>query len=223
MAKNRKKAEAFILEYIEKLLPGSPNQQMYREFFDKMSDAQFDAWISKVGSGEEIMALIAPNMSDQRLDVGRNLRIAKELGHEFFKRVWRTPENGGPAYLSRHKHLVYKVPIRRQAQLLVKKISIPSDNNVIDTMTGQPTGRSKGGKVSYMELQVLSAHGLDKAVTELIKYRGGDEKGFQAMNTLIARQGEVSSEQVAPYAGGVKSNRTFRNLLLCAHLESDLK
>ncbi len=45
----------------------------------------------------------------------------------------------------------------------LKKISIPKDNT-FDYRTGQPTG-DKGGKVSYMELQMLSAQGLDNTVT----------------------------------------------------------
>lgn len=222
MAKNRKAAQDFILKYVEKLLPGGQNVKMYEDYFASMSDKEFDAWISRLGNGEEILAVVVPPMSDIKMDVVRNLKLAKELGHEFFQRVWLVAPDGSK-YLTPKKHLVYKLPIRRQAQLLIKKISIPKDNNTIDYRTGQPTGDSKGGKVSYMELQMLSAQGLDNTVTELIKYRGGDVQGFRAMNTVIGRTGRVSQAEIEPYAGGVKSTQVLRAYLTAAHLESDLQ
>ena len=204
MAKNRKAAQDFILKYVEKLLPGGQNAKMYEDYFASMSDKEFDAWISRLGSGEEILAVVVPPMSGIKMDVARNLKLAKELGHEFFQRVWLVAPDGSK----------YLTP---------KKISIPKDNNTIDYRTGQPTGDSKGGKVSYMELQMLSAQGLDNTVTELIKYRGGDVQGFRAMNTVIGRTGRVSQAEIEPYAGGVKSTQVLRAYLTAAHLESDLQ
>ncbi len=221
MAKNRKAAEAFILKYIEKLLPNSPNTKMYQDMFAKMSDTEFDKWINNVGTGAEDLIIVAPNLADYRLNVERNLEIADELGHEFFQRIWVTADDG-TRYLTPNKHLVYKLPVRRQAQLLVKKISIPKDNNTVDVLTGQATGDSKGAKISYVELQILAAKGLDKSLNELVKLRGGDAGGFKAMNTLISRNGEVSQEEVEPYTTGVESNATFKAYLTSAHLESDL-
>lgn len=219
---NRKKAEEFILKYIDKLLPGSPNADMYRDLFKGMSDAEFDKWMKNLNNGTEQLCLVAPNMQKYRLDITRNLEIAKELGHNFFKRIWLQPKDGSPAYLTPKAHLVYKLPIRRQAQLLIKKISIPKDNNTVDVLTGQPTGDSKGGKISYMELQILSAQGLDKSIRELVKIRGGDEKGFHAFNTLIGRHGSVSQAEIAPYEGKAKSTETLHALLTAAHLENTL-
>ena len=222
MAKNRKAAEQFILKYVERILPGSPNTQFYKDFFAKMSDKEFDEWITKVGKGDENLILNVPNMTDIRIDVARNIEIGKELGHSFFKRIWIKPRNGGPKYLSPLPHLVYKLPVRRQAQLLTKKISIPRDNNTVDTTTNQPTGESKGAKISYVELQILSALGLDSSIVELIKYRGGDVQSFHAMKTLIARNGTVNRQELKPFEGKVTSTETLKALLTAAHLESDL-
>lgn len=222
MAKNRKAAEQFILKYIERILPGSPNTKFYKDFFSKMNDKDFDNWINKIGSGDDSLILVVPNMSDHRIDVARNIEIGKELGHSFFKRIWITPRDGGPKYLTPKAHLVYKLPIRRQAQLLTKKISIPKDNNTVDLTTNQPTGDSKGAKISYVELQILSALGLEASIVELIKYRGGDDQAFHAMNTLISRNGSVSMQELKPFEGTVTATETFKAYLVAAHLESDL-
>lgn len=222
MPKNRKAAEEYIIKYIDKLLPNSPNAQMYKDLFAKMSDNEFDKFMRNIASGEETLCIVAPNMMSYKLDITRNLALAKELGHDFFKRIWLRPKDGGPKYLTPKKHLVYKLPLRRQAQLLIKKISIPKDNNTVDIMTGQPTGDSKGGKVSYMELQILSAMGLNNSIKELVKIRGGDEKGFHAFNTLINRQGSASLKEIDPYSGTTRSTETLRALLISAHLDADL-
>ena len=66
MAKNRKAAQDFILKYVEKLLPGGQNAKMYEDYFAGMSDKEFDTWISRLGSGEEILAVVVPPIHAER-------------------------------------------------------------------------------------------------------------------------------------------------------------
>jgi hypothetical protein len=222
MAGNRQKAQALCLEYIDKILPGSGNRKIYEDLFASMSDEAFEAFIGKLKSGQARLALIAPNMAEPKLSVERNLAIAKELGHEFFQRIWMDGKAGAPKYLSAVPYLVVDLPLRRQAQLLVKKISIPEDNRSVDNLTGQPTGASKGSKISYPEIQILAALGLDDSITELIKYRGGDQKGFIAMNDSIARTGGVSQKALEPLGTKVKVTQTLSTYLTAMHLKSTL-
>ena len=220
MAGHRKKAEQFILEYIEKLAPGGANKKLYEIKFKAMSDEDFENMIVGLENGSIELAVVVPNFSAVKLDVERNFEIAKELGHEFFQRIRMPAKDGLPAYLTPIPYLVIDLPVRRQAQLLDKKISIPEDNNSVDDLTGQPTGKSKGSKVSYPEIQVLAAMGLDQSLTELLKYRGGDEKGFNAMNTMISRTGGVSMKAIEPFAGGVKATAALKSYLNAMHLRT---
>lgn len=222
MSGNRKKAEEFILTYIDKILPGSENTQIYRDLFASMDDAQFEDFIVSLETDQSRLAIIAPNFSDNPLSVDRNLEIAKELNHEFFERVWFEDPNGGPNYLSVKKYLVFDWGLRRQAQLLIKKISIPDDNRSIDHLTGQPTGNSKGSKISYPELQILAALQLDSTITELIKYRGGDLNGFNAMNDSISRTGGVSITSLDSLGSKVKATQTLSTYLTAMHLRNTL-
>jgi hypothetical protein len=222
MAGNRKAAEKVILEYIEKMMPGSPNTQLYKELFATMSDKQFDDFMKGIEDGSIRLAIIAPNFGEQQLSTERNLKLAKELGHEFFERVWIDPGNDIPPYLSPIKYLVVDLPLRRQAQLLVKKISIPEDNKSVDDFTGQPTGKSKGSKISYPETQILAALNLDANLTELLKLRGGDIKGFDAMNAAISQTGGVSQEAIKHLGSRVKSTETLSIFLTCMHLKNTL-
>lgn len=219
---NRAKAEAVILQNIEKLLPGSDNVRLYKELFASMDDKQFDDFMKGIEEGTVRLAIIAPNMGAQKLDVKRNLDLAKELGHNFFERIWMYPKDGSAPYLTPIPYLVVQLPLRRQAQLLVKKISIPQDNRSVDHLSGQPTGSSKGSKISYPELQILASQGLDQSIVEMIKYRGGDLQGFNAMNNSIAKTGGVSLQAIESLGTKVKSTQTLSTILTAMHYRNSL-
>ncbi len=213
---NRQKTEQFITEYIGKLA-GSQNVELYKNKFSKMSDDEFESFMLDLRDRKQRLCITAPNFGKESLTVKTNIQVARELGKSLFQRVWVSAEQGKPAYLTPNEYIITMMPLRRQAQLLSKKVSIPEDNNSVDDFTGQPTGKSKGSKVSYPETQVLASFGLNKTITELLKYRGGDEKGFAAMNTMIDRTGSVNLKTIEPYAGGVKSTQTLKGMLTAMH------
>lgn len=218
----RKEAESFILKYIEKLMPGSENTLIYTRLFASMDDKAFQKFIDELATEDTQLAVIAPNFGKVQLDVKRNLAIAEELGHQFFQRLWIKPDDNTPAYLTKWPYLVFDLPLRRQAQLLVKKISIPEDNQSVDDLTGQPSGKSEAAKISYPETQVLAALNLDHTLNELLKYRGGDTQGFNAMNDSFAKTGGASQEAIKHMAGGVRSTQTLHTILLAMHLSNTL-
>ncbi len=223
MAGNRAAAEATIIEFIEKLSPGSGNKEIYEQRFKTMNDKEFDEFMGQLEREEIYLTIQAPNMAKQRLSVERNLQIAKELGHDFFERIWMDEGNDIPPYLTNHKYLIVDLPLRRQAQLLTKKISIPKNNNVVDNLTGQPTSpTSKGSKISYPELQILAALGLDDSAVEFMKYRGGDLKGFNAMNSSISKTGGVELSVLDKLGTKVKSTQTLRSYLTALHYQNTL-
>lgn len=218
----RKEAEAFIISYVEKITPNTENGNIYRNIFKAMNDKDFDAFITDIETGKKNIAVIVPNFSKAKLSVERNLQIAKELGHNFFQRIWIEGKGDLPTYLTPNPYLIFDLPVRRASQLLTKKISVPKHNRVIDALTGQPTGESKGAKISYPELQVCAAMGLDNTMVELMKYRGGDARGHAALNGMLSRYGQANQNTLSGYASGVESTRTVKTFLLAAHLKSTL-
>jgi len=222
MTFNRKGAEKFIIEMVEELLPGGPNAEYYRDsVFPNLSDKQFETWMRQLQSGEEIISIVAPNMSKVKLSTKNNIRLAEKLGHEFRERIWLHTD-AGQTYLSNYKYLIIDLPLRRQAQLLEKKISIPENNNTVDNLTGQPTGPSKGSRLSFPEIQILAALNLTETTKELLKYRGGDVHGFDSMNKAIDSTGYVNMSELDKLGTQVTSTRTLKSLLLGMHLISTL-
>jgi len=222
MAGNRAKAEAIILKYIKRLSPKSSNDSLYKELFANMSDKDFEAFISDLESGKRFLSIIEPNGLNTGLSVENNLAIAEEIGHKFFQKLWIEGKEDEPAYLTPIEYLVVDLPVRRASQLLIKKIKVPEHNRIVDTLSGQPTGESKGAKISYPELQVCAAMGLENSMVELMKYRGGDLKGNKAYNAMLSQLGTTNLTTLSNYSSGVESTATLKTFLNCMHLSNSL-
>ena len=214
---NRAGAETFILNWINKITEDADNVIIYKNLFAKMTNSEFDVFINK-----SMLPISAPNFTKVKLSVERNLKLAKELGHDFFQRIWIGASGGNPTYLTPIPYLVMDLPIRRASQLLIKKLAVADNNKSVDTLTGQLSSTTKGAKISYPELQVLSAMNLDKSITELMKYRGGDSKGFLAMNAMISKYGTANQSTLVNYSSGVESTRLLKTFLTCCHLKNNL-
>lgn len=227
MPKNRKAAEKVILSVVDSISPGNPNVQHYKNLFDPNSptyidDKGFDDWMTRWRNKEGAIVYVDSPDGKHQLDVKRNLEvIAPKMGIEFFQQIWYQDETGD-WFLTPNTYMIVPYPVRRQAQLLVEKISIPEHNRSIDDYTGQVTGDSRGSKISYPELSLLKAFGLKKSIEELMHWRGGDVKGNRLMNQQIMRTGGASMDALAPYAGEVTSTRTLRNILIGMHLDNTL-
>jgi hypothetical protein len=220
---NRAAAEKVILTNIQKIIPGDKtNVDIYKRLFASMNDKEFEQFMLDLKSGVKALAFIRPNFSKYDIDIKRNIEIAKEFGHSFFQRIWIEGTGDRPTYLTPIPYMVVKLQLRRQAQLLEKKISIPAHNNTVDELTGQPTGPSKGAKISYPETQVFASMGLYNTLSEFMKYRGGDLGGFDAMNKSISQTGTVSLKAIEPYASGVESTKSLKVFLTGMHLKSTL-
>lgn len=221
---NRQKAEAVCLSMLEELMPGSPMPELYKKKFASMDDAAFATFMQELGAKTTRLVVIDPNFGSptSRLDFERNLKLGEKWGYKFFQRVKIPAINGLPSYLTPIPYLNCDMPYRRQAQLLDDKISVPEDNLSVDDFTGQVTGKSKSSSISYPQVQVLAARNKPQILTEFLKYRGGDQKGFHAMNTMIARTGGVSLKAIEPFAGGVRSTQTLGTILKAMHLQHTL-
>lgn len=222
MAGNRKAAEDFILSNIETMLPGSKNTSIMKELFAEMSDKEFATYIDDLESGKKFIKVFVPNFAESDISVDRNLALADKLGHKFFQKLWIEGKDDMPSYLTPIEYLVVDLPLRRASQSLTKKVSVPKSNRVIDALTGQATGESRGARISYPELQMCAAMNMEDTMVELMKYRGGDSRGYAAMNAMISKTGIARQDTLQNYASGVESTRTLKTFLTGAHLRSTL-
>jgi hypothetical protein len=222
MNKARKLATDMALTYIEKIHPKSGNSEQLKSRLEKMNDKQFSKFMEDLRDGVTTLQIKAPNLSTAKLSVTRNVKIGKELGYDFFQRLSLKDPATGQQYLTPLKYMLLSLPFRRQAQHLVKKMSVPADNDTRDDLTGQPTGKSKGSSLSNPEMQVLYALGLDSTIEELLKVRGGDDAAYTAMNKAVHETGGFSLEQTTKAGGKVKSTETLSTFFKACHLNNNL-
>ena len=114
MSGNRKAAEKVILDALALIDPSGTNNALMIGFFKSMTDKAFDLYMSAIANGTDYVSVVAPNLAECGITTDNNLKIAKQLGVEFFQRLWLTDSVTGVEYLTNEKYLVVKLPIRRQ-------------------------------------------------------------------------------------------------------------
>jgi hypothetical protein len=222
MAKNRKEAEKLLLSLIEEIEGGTVNSSLYKTLFEGMSDTEFDSFVSQVEAKEVHISIIVPNTSKIVLDVERSMKVGEKLGVKFFQRLILTDPLTGVETKTPMEYLVMHMPVRRQSQHLIKKQSIPKSSKVIDHLSGQVTGDSKGGKISLPELLVMESKDLTDNLLELIKVRGGDDKAYKGMLEQIEATGSFSIAPLLELNSKPTSTETLMAYLLAGHLSNTM-
>lgn len=222
MAGNRKAATDWLVNFVDELVPNSPNGARIRRELEGLTDEQFEALMVDFENGEDWPSIIIPTGAKYDISVERNLAIGEREGVKFFERIWQTDRSTGQELLSNTPALIMDIPIRRQKQHLDDKASIAEDNRHVDELTGQPTGASKGSAISNPQALILKSRGLDVALTEFMKVRGGDGKAFAYSNKAIWERGVVSLDEISKLGTRTKSVDTLSTLYTTQHLENTL-
>ena len=221
MPGNRQAATEYILKNLEAILPGNSDTPRYKRYLEGLTEKEFEAYMLSLKSGEKYLTITAPNFAESTISIERNFALADKLGIPLFQKVWHEDADGNK-YLTPIEFLVVLVPMRLASQRLAKKMSIPRTQRVINTLTGQPTGDSKGAAISFPELRVCAAMGLDSTMIELMKYRGGDLRGAAALNASLLRTGSANLKTLAHFASGVESTATLRTYFNSIMLKANL-
>lgn len=220
---NRIEAENFILKYIDKIVSGKKNTLLYKELFDSMTNEEFEKFMISLRDGTGNLSIVVPQGDENiKCSVENNYKVANELKVNFFQKL-DVAENGEiPAYKTTNDYMIVKLPIRRAAQLLSKKISLSEHDNKIDPLTGQVISESRSSKMTYPELQVLLGQGFNVSLRELMKIRGGDIGIGNALNKVLYDKGLVTQAELEMFSTGVQSTKTLKVYLNGAHIKNTL-
>lgn len=226
----RQEVTDFIVAELDKIVPGDVhNGQLIRQQLEGMSDADFEDYMRRLLpptdaqslAEREILPFYSPNLAEKKIMIAPLIRQARDLGVEIYQRLVVTDRHTGLTQLTPHRYPVFDIPVRRQAQTLTKKSSIPTSDHIVDDLTAQPTSDSKGSKISSPELQSLLSQGLDNMVTEFIKYRGGDEAAYRELERNLIENGRVSTTQLNGL-GITKSVQTLSTFFKGMHIGNNL-
>lgn len=213
----RKAVETEILTWMSAIDASGINTKMYEELFKTMSDETLLKLI------EQPVPVYAPPGSKVDINPARNVAFAKTIGHEFYQRIRLTDPRTMATSLTKYEHMVIELPVRRQTQMIDKKISIPEHNRTIDKMTGQPTGDSKGSSFSFPQTYVMFAKGYEATLKELVQIRGGDVKAGQVVDRQIRQSGSSRQEFEGSDRTHSQSSLTLGAIFKAMHLGNNLK
>lgn len=221
--KNRKGAEEYILKWIKKISGTDFNVNLYKDLFKSMTDKEFDHLMTSVREDGKILQLIVPpDKGATKISTGNNIKLLKELKHDFFQHLYIGPTDKDPKIKTKYKFFTYLAPLRRTKQTIEKGISVSENDKKIDILTGQVTGDSKSSKISYPEIQLLMSMGLPSATAELVQYRGGDQGSMRVIKQAILKYGKVNSTLLKEYGTGTQSSKTLKAYFNGMHYKINL-
>ena len=218
----RKQAEDLVCQYLDAMDPSGTNSKIHRELVFKISDQEFEQLVKDIESGKRYLVMTAANYGPVKLDFARNVKVGKQLGVNYFEKVWFKGHPTLPDHLSPIEFLVMPTNIRRQAQLVTKGASVPSHMRSVNALTGQPTGESQAAKMTMIETVMLSSTGLEAPLVELTRERGGDSRAGAALTGMLISMGRASLKNLSAYSSGVQSKAYIQALFNAAHLNINL-
>lgn len=213
----RKAIEAEILSFMNDIDKSGQNQKIWKDLLATWSDKEFEDFMKKILEGESILTVFAPHFNNKGFSKDNCLAAADKHDIPLFERL-RIVDSEVPEYTTPNEYLILELPVRVQSQNLVKKISVPKNNKVIDYTTYQPTGASKGSTMSQPELNALDGFKMHKTIEELFRFRGGDIGGFRAYNAMASQVGSISLDKLYPHTTEVESTKAVKSYFLGMHL-----
>jgi hypothetical protein len=215
--KKRKEIENYIIDHINKIDPSGTNGDLYKKMFKDMTDKEFDALMKKLEKEEVVLQMIASDGKKDLVDLDRNFSIAKDFGVSFFQKIYN--KDGDTEYLSPQENLVYDLPVRRTRQTLLKGLSYAENSKKRNPLTKQVTSSSKGGKITYPEVQILHGLGMENTLKELMNVRGGNVTAANARRAYIHKYGIVKREDIEKFGGMTGATKTLETFWKSAHIK----
>ena len=220
IALKKKKILKYVVESIAGIDPNGDNVKRYTDMFNKMSDKEFHQFMVNMRDGKWQFHLVIPNMT-KKTPPANVIATAKKVGCELFHRLWLTDEGSGRKYLTRSKHVVLNLPVRRMQQYLDKKLSVSESDTSIDGLTGQVTGADRSSSITNPEIQALNSKGLNKTLSELVTVRGGDIGAYGEFKRSLEEQGDASLDALE--SNSISRTAKVTEILLAGmHIESNL-
>lgn len=193
----RTKIEAYVLKVMSLLDPAGDNTKRWKEFFASLDDRKFAEFMELLRKKDYQINLVMPNMK-KPLKMSDIINAAAAIDLKLAHRLWLTDKVSGRKYLTNERYLVLTLPIRRAQQEWDKKLSVPSRDKTIDSLTGQVVGDDKGASLSNIEIQSLGVRGLKQTMLELVRVRGGDVTAYGDFKRQLQESGHAEMQLLNP-------------------------
>lgn len=203
------------------------NVRVYKEYFESLSDKEFEAMIERMEHGEETLRFVIKNFEDKGMDNYDSILDAFRpmydyLGADILVRYWYTDPSSGEKMPSKFPALLLYLPNRMMNQLIAKKRGIAKNNRTVDELTGQAAGKARVSTFSAPEMTVIMGKGHTNLALDFAKIRGGDERAYAMSKQSIANTGEYSIKEIMEQDTNVTSTVVYSTLLTAMHFDNDI-
>lgn len=224
MALNKKQKATIdkIVEYVDKIDKTKRTGQMYRETLSALTEEQFHDYMLSLKNGEDTLYIQLPNLMEKGVTFENNLKVAKELGIDFFKKLRIVDPKTGKRFLTNKKYCILHLPVRRQIQTIDSGISTATDDTKIDPTTGQVIMDSQAAMLSIPETFVLYSRGLNKSIVELTKIRGGDTEAMRDTYRKLEQTGSATVTEAMKLGTRAQSTVTLNNMFKAMHIDNNI-
>lgn len=222
MNKKMKSTIELICSLCDKVDTGGDASNRYRTILSKMTDDEFHEFMLSLKNQDDVLYVNIPNLKEKHVTFENNVKVAKELGVDFFKRLSIVDPKTGKRFLTPQKYAIMHLPIRRQIQTISSGISVATDDSKIDPTTGQVVGDSQAASISTPETFILYSKGLEKSIVELTKVRGGDNDAMRYAYRKLNETGSSSIAEVMELGTRATSTVTLNNMLTAMHIDNNI-
>ena len=218
--KNRKAIEEKAIELIREFYPDEDYLSVLASKMKAMSDERFIRFIKN----KELKVISSPMKPEPKLSSERCLKFLIKHNRNPWKRLVMVHDKSGLEFSPAKTYLVLPVPIKRVVQTLYHKRSIPTTQTHIDQRTDQPTGPSKGSRMSNTEALIINSQGdgYPNTLKEYYKVRGGDNRALNAANKLIIAQGTASHSVIDTLGSRPKAVKVLGTYLTAQHYDNNV-
>jgi hypothetical protein len=221
----RKQIEELVIGVLDRMDKSGYNSKQYKDFFKKMSDAQFTTFMNKFlkDENENFYIEVTPFENGQEPvmeDIKRAADFMKVPLNEYMYMPYANPD--GEALRTVETIPVGYLHMKRLQQILSKKNSFSSNIEQRNAKTGQITGDDKNGKVSDTENYALVAIGAEAALKEFLGPRADDAVMKQEMFKDINKDNYTSLKNYTREVGNKQALNTLDVYFTGAGILTDL-
>jgi len=216
----RKKIENLIYNTFNRLDKTGCNTKKYKEFFNKMSDSQFDTYMKNFlnDNKKNFYLEITPAKIDPKLQ--DFIEALDYLGVPAEEYVYFRDKDGD--IRTRYKVPVGYLNIKREQQMLSKKNTFSLDISKRSAKTNQVTGEDKIARISDVENYALSVLGADAALKEFLGPRADSNDAKMEMYKNISEYGYTYLKDLPNDMSKKQSINTIYQYLVGSGLVTDL-
>ena len=219
----RRKIENLVLRVYSTLDRTGRNSKYMREFFKKMSDAQFEKWIKEfeVNPDSNFYMEVIPYENEPTLkEIEEAAKITGTQLHQYV--YFRHDGSKDDPIRTKVRVPVGYTHVRALQQILEKKTSYSVEAQRRNQLTGQLSGADAVGRLADEESYALQTVNAQDTLNELLGPRADNRDKRLQMYQAIERDGFVSQQNLK---GDLKNQPTLNYLnilLLGAGLKTDL-